>query len=534
MVRFSRKSAVDPRNCRLVCPHLYSCGSVTLDGTRFFLTDHGLGRTARILLVILALAWVGASSAHASDGKPSLPRGTITDTSFTWPSWADVMRVLTLRDYNTRVVIAGAALLGLCSGVIGTFMLLRKRALLGDALSHATLPGIGSAFVVMTALGATTKSLLPLLVGATITGGLGVVAVLFIRRFSRIKEDAALGIVLSVWFGLGVAILGGIQKLSTGHAAGLESFIYGKTASMLERDALMIAVAAALVSAACLLLFKELSLLCFDADYAKTQGFTTVWLDLALMTLVVLVTVIGLQAVGLILMIALLVIPPAAARFWTEHLPTMTVTSAGIGMASGFVGACLSALVPRLPAGAIIVIVSSCFFSLSLLLGRRRGVWVRWMDHHRLRRSIARQHLLRALFERQELFGVAVLVPHTLDAASGGVSIVDLQKARSWSPQQLRRELVRAERDGLVYSVHEGQFGLTPRGWDEARRFVRRHRLWELYLITHADVAPSHVDRDADQIEHVLPPSVIAELESLLASEQAGQSVPPSPHVITT
>jgi len=189
---------------------------------------------------------------------------------------------------------------------------------MGDALSHATLPGIGLAFVIANRMGADGKSLPILLCGATVTGLIGLGVVLILRHSTRLKEDTALGAVLSVFFGGGVALLGVIQQMREGHAAGLESFIYGKTASMGFRDVQLIAVAALGCMAACLLLFKELKLLCFDGQFAGSRGFPAVRLDVVLMGLVVTVCIVGLQAVGLILVIALLIIPAAAARFWTE------------------------------------------------------------------------------------------------------------------------------------------------------------------------------------------------------------------------
>ena len=153
---------------------------------------------------------------------------------FSLPKMSQIIRVISLKDYNTRVVLFGTMLLGLASGIIGSFMLLRKRSLMGDAVSHATLPGIGIAFIIMTAIfGGTGKNLLGLLTGALISGLIGMGMIILIRNVTKLKEEAALGIILSVFFGFGVAILGIIQKMSSGHAAGLESFIYGKTASLL-------------------------------------------------------------------------------------------------------------------------------------------------------------------------------------------------------------------------------------------------------------------------------------------------------------
>ena len=436
-----------------------------------------------------------------------------------------LVRVLTLQDYNTRVVVIGVSLLGLAAGLIGCFMLLRERALLGDALSHATLPGIGVAFILMTVLGGSGKSLAGLLIGGTISGVLGVATILIVVHLTRIKEDAALGIVLSVFFGLGIAVLGLIQNLGAGQAAGLKSFIYGKTASMVFSDAATIAVAAALITLACLLFYKELTLLCFDPGFARAQGWPVLTLDVVLMALVVGVTVIGLQAVGLILMVALLVIPPAAARFWTQHLPTMLLASALIGAGSGLIGATLSALVPKLPAGAVIVAAAGVFFLVSLVFGPTRGILRRVVEHRRLTRTIAHQHLLRAVHELSETQPAGTL-PHR-----HAVRFAELLRHRSWSPRQLRRTLRGAMNEGLLTATDgESAYALTPAGVQAAWRIARNHRLWELYLITYADIAPSHVDRDADEVEHVLAPALMERLEALLSEQYPDLAAPPSPH----
>ena len=293
--------------------------------------------------------------------------------------WDALLRVLTLADYNTRVVILGTSALGTACGVIGSFMLLRKRSLMADSVSHATLPGICLAFIIMVQFGGSGKWLPGLLLGGLVSGLIGMGLVLLLRSYTRVKEDAALGIVLSCFFGLGVALLGLIQKMSRGSAAGLESFIYGKTASMLSSDAMLIGAVAALCLLVCATLFKEFTLLCFDQDYATSQGFPAGLLDVTLMSLVVLTTVIGLQAVGLILVIALLIIPPAAARFWTHSLRNLTLISAAVGAFGSAFGAAVSAVVPKLPAGAIIVVTYSSLFLLSMLFGKTNGIFIRFL-----------------------------------------------------------------------------------------------------------------------------------------------------------
>ena len=438
------------------------------------------------------------------------------------------MRVISLRDYNTRVVLTGTLLLGLAAGVLGCFTLLRKRALMGDALSHATLPGIGLAFMFSVLAGGTGKSLPVLLTGAAISGTLGLGMILLIRNHTRLKEDTALGIVLSVFFGAGVAVLGVVQRMGQGHAAGLESFIYGKTASMVAGDAQLIAWVAGLVIASCALLFKEFRLICFDAEYAKAQGWPTVLLDVLMMALVIVVTVIGLQAVGLILIIALLIVPAAAARFWTERLIVMVIIAGLIGGLSAAIGSAISALLPNFPSGAMIVLTATLIFAASMLFGSESGVLIRWKARREFEKKVHRQHLLRAIFELSEGDDPQV------QSGSMTVPFSKLLKIRSWSPRILSSQIFRAVREGLVIETHSGgrKIRLTPAGFREAAQVVRQHRLWELYLITHADVAPSHVDRDADAIEHVLGPEMMHELEALLSSGGTPVAVPKSPHFL--
>ena len=438
----------------------------------------------------------------------------------------DFIHIITLRDYNTMVVTAGTVILGIASGVMGTFTLLRKRALLSDAVSHATLPGIAGAFLLMTYWQGNGKFLPGLLLGALFTGLLGGGSVLLIRQSTRLKEDTALGIVLSVFFGLGIVLLGFIQNLAHGHAAGLKTFIYGKTAAMLWSDMILIVTIATVLLGLVLLFFKEFLLLCFDPEFSSSQGIPVMLLDMTMITLLVLVTVIGLQAVGLILMIALLITPAAAARFWSNTFFTIILIAAGIGAISGFAGSLCSALFPMLPAGAMIVIVAAFCFVFSMILGKARGLLWQWIEHWKLERKIQRQHLLRALYEGLE----AQYEEKSEVLKSSVMPWKTLLKVRSWTPRGLRSLLNKAKKQGLLYESSSTAIALTEKGLSEAKQVVRNHRLWELYLIYHADIAPSHVDRNADSIEHVLPDIMVKELERLLATKYPRMEMPISPH----
>ena len=447
------------------------------------------------------------------------------------PSWEQVWRVLTLSDFNTRVVVLGVAMLGMAAGIIGTFTLLRKRALVSDAVSHATLPGIAVAWLVMVGLGGSGKWFPGLLLGAAAGGLAAVAAVLVVRSVLRLHEDAALGIVLSVSFGIGIALLGLIQQMRRGSAAGLDSFIYGKTASMLVADAMLIGIVSLVLVAVAVLLFKELNLLCFDAPYAASQGLPVALLDVVMLGLVVAVTVIGLQAVGLILIVALLITPAAAARFWTCDLRLMTILAALIGAAGGFIGAGLSALVPRLPAGAVIVVTIAAGFAVSALFGTRRGLLRLLIERHRGDRRIRREHLLRAVFEQVE--GQLGATPDRAALEACAVSRSHLALHRGWTPQELAAALRTGQREAWLQPGTDAEVvRLTPAGAAQALHIVRNHRLWELYLIRYADVATSRVDRGADRIEHVLEPELVAELEAQLERMPDARAVAASPHAL--
>ncbi len=422
-----------------------------------------------------------------------------------------VTDVLFLRDHNTRVVILSVMLLGISSGIIGAFLLLRKRSLMGDVLSHATLPGIGIAFGIMSAMGYSGKSLPILLIGAAVSGVAGLLMMLAIRSTTRLRDDAAMGFVLSVFFGLGVAVLGMVQKLPGANAAGLESFIYGKTASMVLPDALLIGGVAVLVTIVAILYKKEFTLICFDDGFATSQGWPVVLLDVIMLSLVTAVTVIGLQAVGLILIIAFLIIPATAARFWTQRLDMMMLLSALIGALSGWLGAAFSGIFSNMPAGAIIVIVAASIFLISMFFGTARGVVPRWRDQARLKRRVGRQHLLRAAYEiLEKRDGPLMNVPLSRDTLFGH---------RTWSKKEFGKFMSHANAEDHLEEGSASQVLLSESGFGEAARITRNHRLWELYLIRHADVAASHVDRDADMVEHILGAEIVRQLEQELGGD---------------
>lgn len=437
----------------------------------------------------------------------------------------ELFRTLLLQDYNTRIVVIGSFLLGISSGLVGTSLFLRKRALLSDTLSHATLPGIAIAYLMLVAAGQGARNLFVLLIGAAIASVIAVLALGLLKRTTRLKDDALLSIIMSVFFGLGISILGIISRNAPSESAGLQKFIYGSTASMIASDAMLMGGVAIVVALIMIVLLKEFQLLSFDSGFAASEGYSVFWLDLLMMTLVVAVTVTGLQAVGLILVVALLVIPPVTARFWTHDYRTLLLLSAIFGGVSAAVGSLVSAFLIDVPTGAVIVLTAAALFVFSLLFGSAKGMLNQWLQARSLAAHMGQQHLLRAIYESQD----AESVPQGELHINCSVPLQTLQHCRSWSPKQLNTLILREENRGRVISDSQG-LRLTEIGLKEAKRLVRSHRLWELYLITYADIAPSHVDRSADDIEHVLDAELVAKLEAKLLNLDSIPAVPRSPH----
>ncbi|MEM1063282.1 MAG: metal ABC transporter permease [Planctomycetota bacterium] len=276
-------------------------------------------------------------------------------------------------DYNTRVVLAGTTLLGTAAGVAGVFLILRGRALLGDIIGHATLPGLAGAFLVGRAVDPDNARSTPLLVaGAMMSGAAGAGSVSWLTRRAGLKDDAALAIVLGLFFGGGAALFNLVQQLPGANSAGLGQFMFGKAASMLAADVQTFAVVAVVVIAAVVALRKELTLLCFDPDYLAATGRSPLLLDLALAAIVLTVSVAGLWSVGLILVVATLVIPAAAARNVTDRIGRMLLLSGLFGFAGAYIGTLVSASAPRMSTGGVVVLADAAIFVAALLYGTAR------------------------------------------------------------------------------------------------------------------------------------------------------------------
>jgi len=288
-----------------------------------------------------------------------------------------------LFDYTLRNVALGSMLLGIVSGVLGSYAVLRGQALLGDALSHAALPGICIAFMLTG-----VRTPLVLLLGAGIAGWIGTMLLLRIVKDTKLSEDTALGVVLSVFFGVGILLLTIIQHNENANQAGLDKYLFGQAAALVASNVITFAVLGAIALLIVFLFYKEFKLLSFDPDFASSIGLPTRGLDILLTSLLVIAVMIGLQTVGVVLMAAMVIGPGAAARQWTDRLPVMLLLAALFGGLAGVSGAVISVQASRLPTGPMIIVSLTVIVLVSLFFAPQHGIVPDALRHRRDRSSL--------------------------------------------------------------------------------------------------------------------------------------------------
>ena len=360
-------------------------------------------------------------------------------------------------DYTLRTVALGAVILGIVSGMLGSFAVLRKQSLLGDAISHAALPGIVLAFLL-------TRQREPavLMLGALTAGWLATLFMLAITRTTHIKNDTALGLVLSVFFGLGLMLLTFTQRLPDATQAGLDKFLFGQAATLLQRDVVTMAVIGVIAIGLLVLFWKEFKLITFDPEYAASLGFPVRVLDVLLTTLLVIAIVIGLQTVGVVLMSAMIVAPAAAARQWTDRLSLMILLGGLFGAIAGVSGTLISSSAERLPTGPIIVLCISAIVVFSMLFATNRGLLWNWL------RSRQNSRKLRARAVLADLSTLAMQHPNQ----DHGHAIAVL-RAMSTNPDGVSHALRQLQERGHAREVSHDVWALTDEGLAQASQNLK-------------------------------------------------------------
>ena len=411
-----------------------------------------------------------------------------------------LVEFFSLTDPNIRYVVLGTLLLTGSAAMIGSFALLKKKVLIGDAIAHAVLPGVCLAFILTG-----TKHPVYLVLGAFASGWLALLLMDQITCRSKIKEDTAITLVLSVTFGLGVLLLTAIQHTGNASQIALNNFMLGKAAALVSDDLKTLALLSLTLITIFLLFFKEFTLVAFDKAFARASGLPVQRLELLLTSLTVLAIVVGIRAVGILLMAAMLITPPAAARFWTNHLPKMVLLATVLGMLAGLVGSLISYIAPAMPTGPWIVIVMSLIAYVSFFFAPRKGLLARSIQQRRHQKKTLAENILKIFHELGEVDG------HYYK----GRTMPLFSQHRPLPPYLLRRGLRRLQKQNMVRREGNKWF-LTAIGKNKGEEISHLHHLWELYLTQYLQIKPDHVHEDAESIEHIITPALAEELRNLV------------------
>lgn len=405
-----------------------------------------------------------------------------------------------LSEPGIRTVVIGTALLSVSTSLVGCFTLLRKRALAGDAVAHAVLPGLCVAFILQE-----TKNPFYLMIGAFISGWIALTLIDFITTRTRIKEDTAIGLILSGFFGVGTLLLSIIQnRMDTAEKSGLKEYLFGSATSINTTDIYSFGVVAVILIVVVTLFYKEFQLLSFDQEYTETIGFKSKKLQLILTTLIVFAVVIGVRAVGVVLMAAMLITPGAAGRYWTNKLPKMLMIAVFIGLISGLSGTYVSYISGH-PTGPWIVMILSIIAITSFMIAPKKGILQRILKQYHFKRKIRNENILKALYHLGE-----EKADYTQSYAAK-----DVLSRRAMQSDHVMKGLSSLTKQGFL--IKKGDlYTFTDAGFHKGMRVTRLHRLWELYLSRNMKIADDHVHDEAETIEHIITPEIERELEKEL------------------
>lgn len=399
-----------------------------------------------------------------------------------------------ITDYLFLKVWLGVMLIAGVAGVVGSFSFLRRKSLVSDAVAHSVFPGICAGFML-----SGTKDPILLLTGALISGLISVWTIDWINRSTKISEDTSIALVSTFFFALGSVLLSIISKSNNGNQTGLKDFMFGKVATLTDQDLKIFIVLSVLVLTITIFNFRRFQILTFNRDFAVSIGYKVNRIELILSSITVLVIAIGIQAVGIVLMSALVIAPAAIARYWTNKLTVMLILAGLFGAVSGGLGVFVSTFSENMPTGPWIVTVLFTLVIITLFFAPKKG-WISIMKRQKSnRRKINEENVLKIFYQLDEVGKFEITYP-------------DFLQKREMDTQLLADTLKKLIHKRKLKKNDSGAYYLTEKGKEEAARIVRSHRLWELYLTNRMNFKEDHIHGNAETIEHLITPELEKEL----------------------
>jgi len=409
-----------------------------------------------------------------------------------------------------------AVLMGAGCGLLGCFVVLRRVALMGDAISHAVLPGVVAGLIY-----SPERNPVVIFFFAAVAGLLGAGIVRALMKTTRLKSDAALGVVLASFFAFGIVWHSRHQQ----ETVGMMNFLFGDVGSINASDLRMMMFTTLLLVLMVFTLKRPLLLISFDEGFSKGLGYPVKMLNGLFYFLLTFSVVVALQAVGVVLVSAMLITPAAAAYLLTDRFEKMLMLSVAFGMVAGVVGGLVSAEFNGIPTGPVIALAATVLFAIVYFVAPRHGVLAKLLRNKKRARRVHRENTLKAIYQILEGEGFG----------HEEVSLIMLARKRRQSEEDVRRQCAILQRhDFIEFSDDRSSLHLTQAGWKRAMEIVRNHRLWELYLTNEANYADDHVHDDAEKMEHILGPHTVRQLEADLDFPELdphGKPIPQPPHI---
>jgi manganese/zinc/iron transport system permease protein len=414
---------------------------------------------------------------------------------------------------RTWIILTGSAVNISCA-LLGCYLILRKMSMMGDALSHAVLPGLVVAFALSGSMG-----IVPMFIGAVVVGLLTTFLTQTLHQYARVPSDASMGIVFTAMFALGVVLIkfyaGGLHfDMACVYEGALEYVSFADRVFHIPRPLFSSSVVLVINASVIALLWKELKLTSFDPALATTMGISATFMHYLLMTLVSVTTVASFEAVGSILVVAMLIVPASTAYLLTDRLGPMVLLAAVIGVMAAFLGYEAAIYFDTNISGMMTVAVG-WLYAMAVLFSPKYGVISRLIQNLQMSLRVFREDLLAMLYRVEELGSTKPFTASDAETAVGGTFLAKL------ALRQLHRRREVVETNSQLY--------LTDKGRESAKQLVRSHRLWEAYLVKHLGLPLDHVHDPAHRVEHFIGEGtqkrIAAELD-LSAQDPHGRAIP--------